>query len=1510
MPESKNIFVKSKMNKDADSRLLPQGEYRDALNFRNGGSESSDTGAGENSLSNRKLTNITLRPDAITIGMYPDEFENKIYWFVTSDETNYVLEWDDANDVTTIILQDSRVGDDNVLGFDREWIITGVNVIIDSDNGNRYLAWTDGLNPPRQINIERAKNYGENNFNDAEISVIKAPPLNEPTITLLSTATQKENNLKEKFLRFSYRFKYLDGEYSAISPFSPVAFNPKIFSYDFNKSSNESMVNVFNGVDITINTGSNLVTDLEIIAKEDNTNALEVIETFNKFNKGWADDINVSFIFLNDKKYRFLASSQLTRLYDNVPLKALSQEVIANRLVYGAYTENYNIEDCEGVEIFGDYTLDFGSEDIPNFIPKQTMKSNRDYEAVLVYGDSQGRITTGIESEGNSRHVPIGNSITSNYLTLEIGNKAPCFAEFYRVFIKESKREYETIVPTLFFFKENFIYFYIQPADVNKVRENEFIIVKADTEGIKDEVVKLKVLEIERQEEDFISESDGGQPEGLYLKTSILNEDVRFDTNSYSFYRFEDYDQSENSDRISGEESGYSHTIFKGALLDDLTATVSYTGTVDLRYEVEILFVGAIDKYRFRTQDTDGTLSSWDDNSGLGYDITGTIQTLDADVDIQFGAVTGHSIEDRWLIKKNVPFFADEDNRSYAAFSYSGAINIGSIINMKYYSKKENSDDIDRFDLNFISSNNYQNLEEWYYGDNIYTQISSESDFDQTLDKFYFRYSDVGTALILGTIFTFFTLGDSDSDSLVLFIESRRDSRNSSRDVYSDSFIEVRSLEQLPIFENEIESTNFDQDIYYEIGRTYDIDGERNHLGFDTDVSQTLTNTALLRLPIFNAFSWGNGFESYKIRDSFNAKPMFIDTRPTSVINDYKENFRIASLTYSQVFEQTTNFNGLNEFNLSLINYKDLDDKYGKLRKLHSRDTNLIVFQDDKVHNILVNKSVLFNADGSGNVSQNTNVLGQEVAYKGEYGISTNPESFATFGTKIWFSDTKRGAIMRLANDGLTEISSYGMKDYFRDDSILKPNSKKLGSYDPYFDQYVLSLGDEPEAPLLRVNCGNNILKTNQIDKFTYILNLNNLSGDVVINYNITFGEAQVVAVFNGVSYEGTTTTGVGNVTFERDTLSEDEVVISVTPLEVLSEYSLQHVCPLGEPLRVVSIIVNGEEDEGETMTSRYKWNSSPFFSEILTFEADGITLFKDETGVQGLGGFPTDGSAIQMQAYKDVINTGNFTAEADNKLSYLISDSVYLESDIDTIKSLSTELEITTQNEGGIPETDKGSFVFNRPLGTESLYLIWDYTSLAINRDTFIYIYFDNSGSMSSTEAPLEEMRDTLLQDALLPFYDDDIALYNSRVTVTNQSNERTLTMLNLNGATPVGNVVSLVFQDEARDVYHGVSFDDGVRTGTYNTDLLEFRDRLNSFESNYYRGVVFQVEPNSGSTFNQFLNAVESGTNAYSGTNGLSDRDEVIYKYNITDGGTAQYYLEQVTDALTELGFNLNPE
>lgn len=1159
MITERNTFVGGKMNKDADDRLLPKGQYRTATNIRVANSEGSDAGAIEKVLSNDKLTTLAFGADPITLGSISDTSDNKIYWAVKGANGNYLIEYDFENNITSYVLQDERVTPEFDLSENHRLQMV---LIVDSDNGNRYLGWTDNYTQPKLINIERAKTYGLNGFTEEQLLLVKKPPIYAPTLSLSNTGN-KENHIEERFITISYRYKYLDDMYSALSPQSEHAFDGKPFTYRFSTSTNESMLNLHNSIEISFNTGSELVTDVELVYKESGSNNIYIIESFNKDEKGWADNTTQTFDFTNNKKYKLLPPDELFRLYDNVPLLAKSIAVINNRIVFGNYTENYNLLLSNSNPISSIYTLEKEQTAIVEGTATRSLKTNRDYEIARVYLDEYGRMTTPLTSETNTIRFENDECVTKNQIKVVIPGKAPSFAKFYRFFIKESKQEYETIIPTLFFFETNYIYFYIQAADVNKVKENDFLIVKADTQEIKSEIIKLKVLEVERKEENFISgdnPENGGEPSGFYIKTSIQNLDVNFDLNSYNFYEFKHYDQSENADIISNEGLDYVSQVFKGDTLDDLSATSIYSGSADLRYEIEILNTavsaegvveltggasgsvdditvngvsimsgaesfdtdldttasnvaanitahtstpnytasavgnvititavdagstpngfavvsttttitttdtnmanGANDNFRFRTQQNDGTFSSWDDNTGAGYEITGVSQAVDADVSVTFDNTTGHSVNDKWLVKVNIGFSADEDNHAYACFGYPDNITIGSIITLKYFSKRERDDNsnADQFLMELISNGNYQNLEEWFYGDEIYNNILLEPNFDQTLDFFRFRKADTVETNFFGR--TSHTISISETgNNHILLIKSLDSSRGSGRDVYSDVYIEVRSLEQLPIFEKEIESADLDLDLFFEIGRTYVVDNDGNHLGFDgSDISQTDVLNAQLILPVFNCISWGNAVESYKIRDEFNARTMKMDSRSSTPIENYRENKRIASYTWGGIFEQTTNYNALNEFNLSLQNFRDLDDANGSIQRMVSWNTDLDIYQEDKVIQVFYDNAVLYDQSNNENLIKSEDILKNIRPYAGEFGISTHPESLAVYGNYTYWADERRGVILRKGRSGIEIISNFGMRDWFRD--IFKSDTLGLilGGYDNHTGQYVISL--------------------------------------------------------------------------------------------------------------------------------------------------------------------------------------------------------------------------------------------------------------------------------------------------------------------------------------------------------------------------------------------------------------------------------------------------------------------
>ena len=173
--------------------------------------------------------------------------------------------------------------------------------------------------------------------------------------------------------------------------------------------------------------------------------------------------------------------------------------------------------------------------------------------------------------------------------------------------------------------------------------------------------------------------------------------------------------------------------------------------------------------------------------------------------------------------------------------------------------------------------------------------------------------------------------------------------------------------------------------------------------------------------------------EESRIRGGFNNAQVSLGVRAYVVNQNLDSQDRKHSLIYSGLLNTRTGFNETNVFSIADPLVKDLDPRNGSIQKLYTEDTNLNVFQESKVSKVLINKNAIYSGDQGSLETGNVNVLGQDVPYLGEYGISRNPESFAEYGYRKYFADKDRASILRLSRDGITEISGYGMKDYFRD---------------------------------------------------------------------------------------------------------------------------------------------------------------------------------------------------------------------------------------------------------------------------------------------------------------------------------------------------------------------------------------------------------------------------------------------------------------------------------------------
>ena len=206
--------------------------------------------------------------------------------------------------------------------------------------------------------------------------------------------------------------------------------------------------------------------------------------------------------------------------------------------------------------------------------------------------------------------------------------------------------------------------------------------------------------------------------------------------------------------------------------------------------------------------------------------------------------------------------------------------------------------------------------------------------------------------------------------------------------------------------------------------------------------------------------------EEARIRGGYNNTTVDYGAKAYLVEEDESASFRINSLIYSGIFNSRTGINNSNVFSVAEDITKSADPSNGSIQKLYAEDTNLVVFQESKVSRALIDKDAIYSAEGGGAITNSNLVIGTIQPYAGEYGISKNPESFAVYGYQKYFSDKNNNAILRLSADGITEISGYGMIDFFRDTLISIDNNNAegyvIGGYDVHNSQYVVSMQRNP----------------------------------------------------------------------------------------------------------------------------------------------------------------------------------------------------------------------------------------------------------------------------------------------------------------------------------------------------------------------------------------------------------------------------------------------------------------
>lgn len=1443
-------FLAGRMNKVTDQRLLPDGEYVDAMNIRMGSTENAEVGVIENTKGNLPLTTLKytdgtpLSQYARCIGAIEDSANETIYWFVHDPEfpvgdtgkLDLIVSYNVLTTVLTyhVISIDNGDGVDTTLNFNSSYLITGVNLI---DN---LIFFTDDYNAPRFLNISPIGNRYPNPIGDIDqisaesLLVIKKPPTESPTVTPIITNGQ-ENFLETRFISFAYRYKYVDGEYSATSQWSEPAFIPKSFEFSINSVLNEGMVNSCNTAIVNYNSGGPLVVGIDLLFKESNKNIIKIIEQINKANRGIGDNNIEQFSFNNSKIFTVLNEAEILRLYDNVPRYAKAQTIMGNRLMYGNYIEGYDLIDKNGTAVKLEYTTSLTSESIGQGSIEDTYGAgiyNIDPSSIglsigssILYIDltdkdliagSSITITLSIQHSQFTGELPFPVEttdvldldfvfyLTTNYSSVYALATSPEFTQAIGTLTNiqplSTACDGTTFTDQLNCFLPNNldtltkfgsgINAVLQPFKIITTPSSQLIGLQVPAMEYVDDIVTptqrvfeyynylfaaatyqkisnpsslhsnrgyeigiVYMDEFNRSTTALVSQFNTQfVPCGACASKNTIQVTIPVDQRAPSWatrYKFVIKPDAENYETI------YSNIFFTDPDTNDVWFLLEGDNMRKVeegdRLIVKADTSGPSQNCAYATvlekvsQAADFIVPKEDTTALAGLYIKINPSTfnlvVDPDATVQPGMFSDYtSISNRTTCgviqyPMNLTRAAGYDplNPTWTYEDYS----IPSGSRIKFYAKGDRAGGRSKCECNgtlweatYIASRDYDNMYDWFVGDNIGSTLDNPViticggatlEFQTGLGapscQFNTQYLRFNRDAVTNRLWLSYTAGWACSGAGANF-----------RRYFIDMNVQVFRAINTIIWETQ--PSDALPDIFFENNLSLSIDAEGNHSGNIQNQDIIGGISAIIDTGFYNCYAFGNGAESYKIRDSIIGRSFNFGERVTTVAaQDYKAADKFSDITYSGIYNGESNINRLNEFNKGLSNYKHCESSFGEIQLLDGRNTDVLTLQEDKISYVLAGKNLLSDASAGGIITATPEVLGTQIARTEKYGISFNPESYVQWGFDRFFTDAKRGSVIQLKggdtqNEQLVAISNQNMRTWFRDKFNNSFNYQKLGGFDPYMNEYVLSMNDEqlPINPQC-LACGTaqtfTLSVTNEEYKEQiYCVDLGSTVGFTNVTWmfsSIEIGKTlEVIVDYNGTQITSTPIDTDGQITFNKNNVSAEtaQITLKYTGDMVVS---INAECCNAESLNIVEVVLTNNSQAGETVHTQYRYTNGifvgPLLSNLVLFGSGTasplVSRYNIVSGFAGEGGFPPEFSTMRL--ISNSISPDDFVFIPSNyKFRYNRSNILYPNTNIG-IQALLSSSSVATPNLGSAPSY-YADFTVPASVNGDNIYLIWDF--------------------------------------------------------------------------------------------------------------------------------------------------------------------------------------------------------
>ena len=1111
-----NKIVPQYLNKDDDERLVKQVEMIDALNVRVSSDATGNSGVIKNILGtaliqSNGLEDRILTNDAQVVGSIAIPRKQYVIFFVyinpSTGQHHSIMLYDVALNRVKLLIATP------LLNFQANNYIQ-TDVIFNEDD-ETFVYFTDGHNSPKKINVDRLIANGASIWSDPLdtfyytdesrlefLDVCKTPP-QEPITFYYDTDTSiSKNNIVDKVFQFAYQYVYKDGEVSAISPYSKIAFSPTAFGSGIINAAAEKENNRIN---LVFTPGNQEVKKVKLLARVGISGAFSVI---GEVNNPYPND--GEFQFANDGLFPLVATSEVDKNFDNVPLKAGAQVIAGNRLVYGDYTEgydnliNFNVvpsvvyEDLDGTGVIT-VTLNQGTNGQPPHLIIDGSQLASQYEPgaiIICKFQLLGNVSTGeirISSQASDQNgtIPIWSTI---FGTAGYGFKA----DFGLAFTDK----YVSI-----------------PFALDKTINSGFVTgaVMTRNEVLNDIAANISQRTFSyaffnggtrftaRGEVDTIY---GGYPVNAQSLIEIINDysDIALDfnqDNSYSVLNKRKVDLTVTSFDVEYDEPTSTMVYIAGALAGSFNVSSQpiTPNLTNIRYYDASSYAGitltTIEGLAYNPGYNSFKTSALHNFGIVYYDEkgrSGSVQKIDGVYVAGYaepgrGASKGgievrlqiRHIPPSWARRYQIVYGGNENYDSFVQYSVAGAY-------VKADVAVEGEPTAIYLDLNTLQGAESSYTEDLgalidytYREGDLVRIISYYNDNEERVYLDGYEFLVLGLENIVDDTFLAGKVTGQRKTGQFLVV---RNEDYSEKDLDQFSASAIRSTSDLwgnrVMVEIVAPKRSANDVVYYEIGHVYDIVngahvGDSTSGGFPVchiNNGDVMFKPRKVLYPSHDGTTYDYAnyaaydytveyVESSQVSDFFES-PATNRGRLHGISKEAKQMRRFSSVTYSDQYAFGSGRFNLSSFNLTQVNFVDFEGRYGKIDRMLDQGESIMLLQEHKAGLAGINRTFLETLSGD-DIIATQNFIGTPRYYVGDFGSSGYPAAVVQRFGITYYVDVRSQKVIRIGGDGITPISEKQMGSYFDgqlSNYIAQSGKTELdivAGFDPDNDEYVLT---------------------------------------------------------------------------------------------------------------------------------------------------------------------------------------------------------------------------------------------------------------------------------------------------------------------------------------------------------------------------------------------------------------------------------------------------------------------